>query len=349
MKKICCIVGARPQIIKHAPVYRALSQYFEVVTVHTGQHYDAMMSQVFFDELDIPAPKYDFKVGSNTHGHQTANIMIALEKLLIQSRFDAVLVYGDTNSTLAGALVASKLNIPVIHIEAGLRSYNREMPEEINRIVTDHLSTYLFCSTDEARKLLTNEGIDNQVHVVGDVMVDTLLYVTSKLSDVASYKYHLVTLHRPYNVDDPVRLKYILDQLNSLATKIIFPVHPRTNKLIAEIGLDAENYKNIEFLPPQSYLDLIQLQKNAEAIITDSGGIQKEAYLLKKRCVTVRPETEWIETLSGHWNTLLFHDLSQMEEVLTRPLLEHHPHIFGDGRAAIRIANILKQIIYNEK
>lgn len=339
-KTIVCIVGARPQFIKHAPVIKALLSHFNVITIHTGQHYDHEMSQVFFDELNIPVPEYALNIGSSSHAVQTASMMVEIEKILILEKPNAVLVYGDTNSTLAGALVSSKLGIPLIHIEAGLRSFNKTMPEEINRIVTDHVSDYLFCSSEESRLQLNKENIINHVVVVGDVMVDALLNAPDSNITINS-PYILVTLHRPYNVDDENRLNLLLEELNKLNIKIIFPIHPRTKKLLSNKPNGLPVYENIEFIEPQSYGSLINLQKKAECIITDSGGIQKEAYVLRKRCITIRPETEWVETLSGNWNTLVYSNLSELKPALTKPLGSHDWKLFGDGSASKQIADYL--------
>ncbi|MFT7420427.1 MAG: UDP-GlcNAc3NAcA epimerase [Arcticibacterium sp.] len=344
MRKVAIIVGARPQFIKHAPVEKALGIFFDVFSIHTGQHYDSKMSDIFFNELGINPPRFNLSIGSGSHGLQTGKMMIELERILEENRPDAVLVYGDTNSTLAGALVASKMGVKLVHIEAGLRSFNREMPEEINRVLTDHVSSFLFAPTNLSVDNLLKEGITRGVYNVGDVMCDAVLLAKKKIESSGKLERTeniLVTLHRPYNTDDISRLLRIIESLNGLKEKIIFPLHPRTKNSLLMNEVDLSNYKNIRFIDPVSYFDLIKLQLESKCVITDSGGVQKEAYILERKCITVRTETEWKETLRNGWNTLIFNDLSKLAELIERVPGEYLPNMYGEGDSARRIAEIL--------
>ena len=342
-KKICFIIGARPQFIKHAPVEIAIKNYFDVFSIHTGQHYDETMSNIFFHQMKIEKPRYMLSVGSSSHGKQTGQMIEKVEEILIAEKPDAVLVYGDTNSTLAGALAASKLLIPLIHIEAGLRSFNKSTPEEINRIVTDHISDILVAPTETAMFNLKNEGIADKAFRTGDVMYDSILLAKKVIGDnVISNQHILVTLHRPYNTDKVERLLLILSSLNSVGQKIIFPIHPRTSTVLKLNNISFSDFENISFCDPVSYFDLIKLQMEASCVITDSGGIQKEAYLLKKKCITLRSETEWVETLENGWNTLVFEDLGLLREILLRVPGKYVENIYGEGTGALEIAEILK-------
>lgn len=351
MKTIASIVGARPQFIKAAPVSRALAGHFTEVLVHTGQHYDYGMSEVFFEEMDMRAPDFNLGAGGGSHGEQTGRMLIELEKVITQVKPDCVLVYGDTNSTLAGALAAAKAGIPLAHVEAGLRSFNRSMPEEINRVLTDHVSDLLFCPTDTAVENLSKEGIVRGVHRTGDVMYDALLH-NLKLANERSQilqrlnleqgAYALATIHRAGNTDDPIRIKSILDALGSLSVRVIFPVHPRTRKTISELGLTVNS--NVSLIEPLGPLDILQLQEHADCILTDSGGMQKEAYLLGVRCITLREETEWVETVSAGWNRLAEVDGSKIKTLFEswHPAGERPP-LYGDGQAAEQICGILSK------
>ena len=309
--KIFSIVGARPQFIKLAPLSSALSGVHEEIIVHTGQHYDYAMSEKIFIDLDIREPDIHLEINAGSTTSQITQMMLMLDSAMIKFKPDLVIVFGDTNSTFAGAMVAAKLDIPIIHIEAGLRSYNRSMPEEINRIVTDHVSKYLFAPTETAVAILQKEGLGKNSFFTGDIMVDTiknnLEIALSKSTIIVDFKlentaFNLLTLHRNYNVDDTKILEHILDELGQLDEKIIFPVHPRTKKMLSD------NYKvptNIKMIDPKGYLDFISLENFAKRIITDSGGIQKEAFILKKPCITLRTETEWVETVTEKWNLLI--------------------------------------------
>jgi len=347
--KILTVIGARPQFIKAAAVSHILRQTNTEVMVHTGQHYDYLMSDVFFSELEIPKPDHNLQVGSAKHSEQTGEMLIRLEPIFEQEKPDCVLVYGDTNSTLAGALVASKLQIPVAHVEAGLRSFNREMPEEINRILTDHISRLLFCPSQQGVDNLKLEGITSGVHVVGDVMYDAVLkYIglAEKKSDILSTlnlapaSYLLATIHRAANVDDPQRLFDILETLSMTGETVVFPSHPRTLKAIksAEFSLG----KNIKLVEPVGYLDMLWLEKNARMILTDSGGVQKEAYWLGVPCITLRSETEWVETVQTGWNFVAGVDRTTILSAAKNfPLPTSRPPLFGIGNASQQIVQHL--------
>jgi UDP-GlcNAc3NAcA epimerase len=342
--KIVVVVGARPQFIKHAALEIELSKYFDVVTIHTGQHYDENMSQIFFSQLGMAKPSYMLNVGSAGHGIQTGKMMIEIEEILLKETPQYLLVYGDTNSTLAGALVAAKLNIKVIHIEAGLRSYNRTMPEETNRVLCDHISDLLFCPTQAAVVNLAKEGINKNVFIVGDIMID-MITIASKNGILKinedNKKYYFGTIHRPYNTDIKERLLYILNTFQTLDKKVKFTVHPRTMNNLSKWVDDLSNYDNITFLPPLSYFDSLNMQFNSTAVITDSGGMQKEAYFFRKKCITIRSETEWVETVKSGWNTLLFDDLSTMKKVLNKKSPKSYTDLYGTGDSAKQIANTI--------
>ncbi|MPM04742.1 UDP-2,3-diacetamido-2,3-dideoxy-D-glucuronate 2-epimerase [bioreactor metagenome] len=365
--KIVTIVGARPQIIKAAALSREISLHFsneiEEIIVHTGQHYDDNMSEVFFRELSIPAPHFNLNVGSSNHGEQTARMLEGIEKILLEQKPDALVIYGDTNSTLAGAVAASKLHIPVFHIEAGLRSFNKKMPEEINRIVADHCSTLMFCPTKTAIKNLENEGfpaglmspysIDKPgVFHGGDIMFDNSVYFASvaekqstiiedqELSGVA---FILATVHRNDNTDNRERLETIFNALciSSLRTNlpVVFPVHPRTKKMMKEwgIGTSIPDGADVRLIPPASFLDMILLEKNCRLVLTDSGGVQKEAFFFSRPSIILRPETEWVEIIELRAAKLADRTAeeiaSQAEAMINYPPTEYPP-IFGDGTAA---------------
>ncbi|RIK31431.1 MAG: UDP-N-acetylglucosamine 2-epimerase (non-hydrolyzing) [Anaerolineae bacterium] len=349
MEKIASIVGARPQFIKASAVSRALAGKFDEIMIHTGQHYDAEMSDQVFAELEMRAPDFNLGIGGGSHGSQTGLMLIELEKVIAETKPDCILVYGDTNSTLAGALVAAKAGIKLAHVEAGLRSFNRTMPEEVNRVLTDRVSDILFCPTDAAIQNLQNEGITRGVHRVGDVMYDTLLHnqalarnrmsILPQLS-VEKKKYALATVHRAGNTDDPVRLKSILDALSALPMRVIFPVHPRTRNLINEWKFSTS--PNVTLTAPLGPLEIVELLEFADCLLTDSGGMQKEAYLLGVRCITLREETEWVETVSAGWNSLAGVDAKRILNLFEswRPMGER-PALYGDGHAAEQIAGIL--------
>jgi UDP-GlcNAc3NAcA epimerase len=343
--KIMSVVGARPQFVKAAPVSRAIRQSHVEVLVHTGQHYDDNMSEVFFRELGIPQPDINLGIGSGPHGAQTGRMMAGIEKVAMDIKPDWMLVYGDTNSTVAAALVAAKLHIEVAHVEAGLRSFDRRMPEEINRVVTDHLSDLLLCPTEAAVSNLAREGIDRGVHLVGDVMYDAFLFnleaarqrdgVVKELG-LAPGGFALATIHRAENADDRERLRSILDGIDRAGMDVILPLHPRTRARIESMPA------RIRVLDPVGYLDMLALEDAAAVIVTDSGGVQKEAYFLGKPCVTLRVRTEWIETVEAGWNALVDADPDQIAEAIRtfRPK-GVRPNLYGDGHASEKISRLL--------
>ena len=350
---ILTVVGARPQFIKAAPVSAVLRRNHKEYLLHTGQHYDTNMSQLFFDELKIPEPDENLEIGSGSHGQQTAQMMMGIEKTLVERKPDLVLVYGDTNSTLAGAVAASKLCIPIAHVEAGLRSFNREMPEEINRILTDRISELLLCPTKIAVEHLDTEGIKSGVHLTGDVMYDAALHfarlseqhnnVLNKL-ELEPQQYNLVTCHRPQNTDFQDSLTSIVEAFIECGEKVVFPVHPRTRVFLQKFDLLDKMKKadNIQLIEPVGYLEMIQLECNASKIITDSGGVQKEAYFYNVPCVTMRPETEWVETVHDGWNKLVGNDKAQILQAISdfSPSSKRSDH-YGDGKASEKIGAIL--------
>ncbi|MGH9900474.1 MAG: non-hydrolyzing UDP-N-acetylglucosamine 2-epimerase [Pyrinomonadaceae bacterium] len=354
--KVLTVVGARPQFIKAAPVGRALREAgHREFLVHTGQHYDYGMSQVFFEELGIPEPDVNLGVGSGSHGAQTGQILMRLEEVLVSEKPDRVVVYGDTNSTLAGALAASKLRIPLAHVEAGLRSFNREMPEEHNRVLTDHCSDLLFCPTQTAVDNLAREGVTAGVELVGDTMYDAVLQFaevararSTVLEDLKlkPKRYALATVHRAYNTDVPSNLLGILSALGEIDAEVVFPVHPRTRARLADLnGANGANgaSSNVRMIGPVSYLDMLVLEENAGMILTDSGGMQKEAFFFGVPCVTLRPETEWVETVEAGWNVVAGADARGIVRAAREKVWpsERPPQIFGDGAAASRIVNAL--------
>ena len=326
--KIVSVVGARPQFVKCASVSRELRKEHTEILVHTGQHYDPEMSDVFFEELKIPKPDYHLGVGSGSHGKQTGEILVKVEEVLVKEKPDLVLVYGDTNSTLAGALAAAKLHIPVAHVEAGLRSFDRTMPEELNRVVTDHLSDMLLCPTETAVDNLRNEGITRGVYLVGDVMADVLIYnkglaerssrIIETLS-LESQEYYVATVHRPFNTDNRNAMTTIIRTLGQADVPVVFPIHPRTRKFLDGYGLFSRLPGNIRITEPLGYLDMIRLMGSAKKILTDSGGIQKEAYMLGVPCVTLRENTEWVETLHDEWNVLTGSDEEKILAAIKAP------------------------------
>lgn len=392
--KIISVVGARPQFVKAAAVLRTFDQVnketgkdvLENILVHTGQHYDVNMSDLFFKELMLPEPDYNLGIGSGLHGEQTGRMLAALEKIYLDQKPDIVVVYGDTNSTLAGALAAAKLHIPVAHVEAGLRSYNKFMPEEINRLLTDHLSTILFCPSKTSCRNLANEGFKNIVNDgqlialddikqirftreksvvihVGDVMVDALRMVQASLimpeiferepeifeRELVERKYIVLTLHRAENVDNKERLVSLLEALADSPMQIIFPIHPRTKARVSTFGLDDQiNRFPFIIMEPLGYKEMLGVVRSASLVVTDSGGLQKEAFMLGVPCVTLRAETEWVETVEAGWNKLISEpEIGFLHKSLTwanNVRLLDQPQLYGDGYAGQRIANILSII-----
>lgn len=360
--KVITIVGARPQFIKTAIVSRVLRSVrgIKEILVHTGQHYDDKMSEVFFREMEIPQPDYNLGVGSNFHGAQTGRMIELIERLLIEEKPNWVLVYGDTNSTLAGALAAAKLHIPVAHVEAGLRSHNRKMPEEINRVLTDHISDTLFAPSKSAVDNLFTEGIKKKVYQVGDVMYDASLYYGEKAEKQSSIvvrhniipgSFILSTVHRAENTDNYKRLKNIFIGLIELSKEIpvIIPLHPRTRNALKDCGIYDEIKKNITVIDPIGYLDMIMLEKNALIIVTDSGGVQKEAFFFKVPCVTLRNETEWIELTDSKWNVLCSPDRHDIKNIIMgfidcfREACPKYMNFYGSGNTANKIIDVISK------
>jgi len=354
--KVVSIVGTRPQFIKAFALSRVLRLQHEEVLVHTGQHYDNNLSAIFFEELGIPKPDVNLGVGSLSHGAQTGEMLAKIEPLLIREAPDWALVYGDTNSTLAGALAAAKLHIPVAHVEAGLRSFNRAMPEEINRLVADNLSQLLLCPSQTAVDNLRQEGIIQCVHLVGDVMADALKYAVNHAParrdilvqlNLDEKSYVLATVHRAENTDDPQRLSNIVRGIRSLHEPVVFPLHPRTRKALQAQGLLAElstRAKNIHLVEPLSFMDMVRLEQGARLILTDSGGVQKEAYWLGVPCLTLREETEWVETVANGWNVLVGTDpdiILDRARSFSPPA--KRPPLYGDGIAAQRCVALLSE------
>ena len=359
--KICTIVGARPQFIKAASLSRVLRQKHNEILIHTGQHYDDNMSEIFFTELDIPRPDYNLNIGSMSHARQTAAMMIGIEDVLLSEKPDAVILYGDTNSTLAGAIVAGKLNIPIAHVEAGVRSFVRDMPEEQNRMLTDHLAKWNFAPSALAVEHLKKEGITESVHNVGDIMYDGLLYYSKKAEknerdsfykridylmenkSTINIEYYLATIHRPENTDDINILTSILNGLNALNFPVLFPIHPRIKKAVMKIATDTQ-FNNIHFVKPLGYIDIIYFAKNAIKIITDSGGLHKEAFWLKIPSVVILRNTAWEETLNGNCNVLASPDKIDIIDKVNNTVINYNCYnntYYGDGTTAKQITELL--------
>jgi UDP-N-acetylglucosamine 2-epimerase (non-hydrolysing)/UDP-GlcNAc3NAcA epimerase len=368
LPKIVSVVGARPQFIKAAALSPTLREQFNEVLVHTGQHYDYGMSEALFEQLALPAPDYNLGVGSGSHAQQTAAMLTGIEEVLLYEKPALLLTYGDTNSTIASALAAAKLHIPVAHVEAGLRSFNRLMPEEINRVATDHLSKLLFCPTQLAVRNLLTEGIAEGVFLTGDVMYDAIriyhheaerLYgaeppaLTSAFSSAGPpaetpvalpQSWHLATIHRAENTEDAAHLEQILGAFEHLSGPVVFPLHPRTRPLVQRLT-DGRTFDNTLFVQPVGYMEMLYLTAHAQKVITDSGGLQKEAYLLQTPCVTVREQTEWIETLEAGWNVLVPPATEALLAALRRnaPAAQSQEPVYGDGHAAQQIVARLRE------
>lgn len=362
--KIVSVVGARPQFIKAAAVSRELRKVHQEIMVHTGQHYDKNMSDIFFDELEIPHPDYNLGVGSKSHARQTAEIMIGVEDIILKNKPDAVLIYGDTNSTAAAAMAAGKLNISIAHVEAGLRTFLMDMPEEQNRIIADHLSTWNFVPSDIALQYLRDENIKNNVYNVGDVMYDALIYYSNKTAqykkehffDRLQYlekihnsindKWYLATIHRPENTDNISTFYSILQGLQELDCPVIFPVHPRIKSLVARLD-KIDNYNNIHFVEPLGYIDMIFFAKNAKKIVTDSGGLHKESFFMKVPSVVILRATGWEETLYGNCNILAMPEKNDIIDKVLNTKIDYsqfNHSYYGNGTASLQIAQILRNI-----
>lgn len=350
---ILTVIGARPQFIKAAVLSNEFKKAgIEEEIIHTGQHYDYKMSEVFFRDLGLKGVTHNLNIGSANHGIQTGEMLIAIENVILKKNknIKAILLYGDTNSTLAGAIVASKLQIPIIHVEAGLRSFNRSMPEEINRIITDHLSSLLFCSSEEGKKQLQLEGITEGVFISGDIMLDAFniyskiaaktLEISNFLPPDISKNFCLLTIHRPANTDDINKLQEIIDALSELTYSIVWPVHPRNKEALKKLRIP----KNISLFEPFSYFEMMLILKKAKKVITDSGGLQKESYWAKKPCITIRPETEWVETLNNNWNILTSIDKGEIRNAVNYEVdVNSWAPLYGDGDAASIILEKIKK------
>lgn len=359
MRKIFTIVGARPQFIKAAAVSRAIQNHFSSQLtekiIHTGQHFDANMSDIFFDELDIPKPSHNLEIAGGGHGQMTGRMLEKIETLLLEERPDWVLIYGDTNSTLAGALAAAKLHIPIAHVEAGLRSFNMKMPEEVNRILSDRVSDQLFCPTQTAVENLANEGLTKRVHLTGDVMFDVALYYKEKAARKSNAleihglnrkKFVLATCHRAENTDDPTRLTSILKALGRISRTypVILPLHPRTRAFVGKLGLEGL-LDDLIIVNPLSFTDMLALEQEALVIVTDSGGVQKEAFFYNVPCITMRDETEWVETVKLGWNRIAGADyesiVTNFQDIIQQTLELPTSSPYGDGHAAEKIVSEL--------
>lgn len=361
MKKILTIIGARPQFIKASVVSKAIleTENLTEVIVHTGQHFDSNMSDIFFEQLGIPKPHYQLDINGGSHGDMTGSMLIEIEQVLLKEKPDCVMVYGDTNSTLAGALAAAKLHIPVAHVEAGLRSFNMQMPEEVNRILTDRVSNILFCPTQAAVDNLQKEGYpfvvasgqEQRIEQVGDVMQDSAELFATRATKPAGFElssgFILTTIHRAENTDYPERLTSILEALNQAAqtTPVVLPIHPRTRNIIAKLNLDTSNLTLIE---PVGYLEMLWLLKNCGLVVTDSGGVQKEAFFMGNACVTMRDQTEWVELIEVGANELVGADKHKILDAVSRNLgreVKDENALYGGGVAAKRVANKLKEML----
>jgi UDP-GlcNAc3NAcA epimerase len=350
--KVLTVIGNRPQFVKAAAVSPRLRQANQEVLVHTGQHFDDELSGIFFAQLGLPAPDRELAIALGSNTSQTARMLTELEPIIHEVRPDAVLVYGDTNSTLAGALAAAQTNVPVVHVEAGMRSGDRSMPEELNRVLTDHASSLLLCSSSAAMANLRREGMEGEVELVGDVMVDVALAVQPRVRDRADLvarwglqpgEYVLATAHRAGNVDDPSRLEKLVDLVLAVPRPVLFALHPRTRaRLVAARLLDRlEQSPRVTVTQPLGYIELAALLCSAHAVLTDSGGLQKEAYLAATPCVTLRPSTEWTETVDAGWNVLVDLDTGAALHAIERAPPQEHPTLYGDGRAGERIVGAL--------
>jgi UDP-GlcNAc3NAcA epimerase len=351
--RVFTVVGNRPQFVKSAAVSGRLRAHATEVLVHTGQHYDEELSQVFFEELGLPRPDHHLDLGGGTNSEQTARMLAALEPLVTGARPDVLLVYGDTNSTLAGALAGAQAGVPVAHVEAGMRSYDRTMPEELNRVLADHAATLLLCSSERAAETLRGERVAGEVVVVGDVMVDVARLLAPRARSrtavlracgVRPREFALATAHRAGNVDDPARLARLVDLLLAVPGPVVLPLHPRTRARLQASGLLERLDGGVRVVAPLGYLDFTALLLHARAVLTDSGGVQKEAYLAGVPCLTLRAETEWTETVDAGWNVLVDLDAERAAAALRRPPPAERPPLYGDGRAGERVVEALRRM-----
>ena len=348
MKKITCIIGTRPQLIKHSALLNELEKSFAVTTINTLQHYQYELNDLLSEELFQKRQFLNIEMPDNLMPpERLGKMIIEINNVVNSNKPDCILVYGDTDTTLAGALAANKNNIKLVHIEAGERSYNKNMPEEHNRVITGNLSEIHFCASQNAVENLKKENITKQVFYTGDLMKDVFLNFVTRLTSPPAENYFFCTIHRNYNKDNPKKLKELFDTLNALPKKIIFPIHPATLKSLEINGINIKDYENIRVLPPLSYKQSIRYQKFSDAVITDSGGIQKEAYWLKRRCITIRKESEWTETLKGNWNRLVYDNLSELNQIIKviPDNKQYNEDLYGDGKTAVSITNILSQLI----
>jgi UDP-GlcNAc3NAcA epimerase len=351
--RVLTVIGNRPQFVKAAAVSDRLRAGAEEVLVHTGQHYDDELSRVFFDELRLPRPEHHLELGGGSNTAQTARMLTALEPLIAAERPDVVLVYGDTNSTMAGALAGAQAGVPVAHVEAGMRSYDRAMPEELNRVVADHCAALLLCSSERAADALRGERVVGEIVVVGDVMVDVAQMLVPRARErrealaacgVSPGEYLIATAHRAGNVDDPARLERLVELLLAVPGPVVLPLHPRTRARAQAAGLLERLEGGVRVAPPLGYMDFTALVVNARAALTDSGGVQKEAYLAGVPCVTLRSTTEWTETVDAGWNTLVDLDADAAVAALERPVPAERPPLYGDGRAGERVVEALRRM-----
>ncbi len=342
--KIIAIIGTRPQYIKHAAFCAEVRNFDEVelITLDTGQHYDQNMSEIFVEDFKIDNIKYNLDVKSGLHGEQTGKMLGKIEDILIREEPDYVLVYGDTNSTMAGALAAAKLKIKVVHIEAGMRNFNIQIPEEINRVVTDRVSTYKIAASQVAFDNLVEENLKVGTYLFGDITTDLLFRLKNTAIEGIGDKY-FCTIHRPYNTNEKSRLHDVLKAVNSLDNKVILPLHPRTNNAMKNFNLAKDNYPNIEFIAPVSFFETVKYVNSVKCVITDSGGVQRESYIMGKQCISILPSTPWIETLEGNWNQLVFNNLDQLQSKINSPADQslYKAEQFGDGQVARKIIELL--------
>ncbi|MDP2683937.1 MAG: UDP-N-acetylglucosamine 2-epimerase (non-hydrolyzing) [bacterium] len=355
MKKIVSIIGARPQFIKASPIHNEIQKRFNLVSIHTGQHYDNNLSDVFFRQFKLKKPDYNCKIGSGNHGEQSGKMLIEIEKILIKEKPQLIIIYGDTNSTLSGVIAASKLHIPTAHIEAGMRSFNRHMPEEVNRVIADHLSELNFCVNKNASQNLKNEGIHQGIHIVGDTMYDVFHKLKKSINKkvLNTFKldpgdYILTTIHRSSNTENKESLNSIVKALININENFVIPLHPRTKKYLLKYDLYSKliNSDNIHIIPPQGYVENLSLMYYSKKILTDSGGMQKEAYFMKKPCITMREETEWIETLNIGQNTLVGNDTKKIIKAIQQtPITFKNKKIFGGGNSASKIIKIISDFL----